>query len=66
MEDVVLKDTTLNPNKADIGKKVEAYCEEKVNMLLDQAGKRWSSLIIVYVLGHWKRYLFKIGGSVIL
>ena len=38
-EDIVLRDTSLNPSDHDIAKKVEAYCTEKVECLLEKAGK---------------------------
>ncbi|KAK3579518.1 hypothetical protein CHS0354_028347 [Potamilus streckersoni] len=37
MKDVVLSDTSLNPADHDIVKKVEAYCQEVVESLLDKA-----------------------------
>lgn len=39
MEDVVLQETSLDPLDHDIAKKMEAYCQEKVEMLLDKAGR---------------------------
>ena len=38
LEDIVLSDTTLNPSDPNAGKKVEAYCQERVESLLDTAG----------------------------
>lgn len=38
MEDVILSETSLDPDDHDISKKVETYCQEKVEMLLDKAG----------------------------
>ena len=40
MEDLVLSDTSLDPSAPDIVKKVEAYCSEKVETLIERAG--WS------------------------
>ncbi|KAL3876816.1 hypothetical protein ACJMK2_034610 [Sinanodonta woodiana] len=37
MQDVVLGDTSLNPADHDVVKKVEAYCQEIVESLLDKA-----------------------------
>jgi double-strand break repair protein MRE11 len=39
MEDVVLEDTSLNPNDPSVGKKVEAFCQERVEQLIEQAGQ---------------------------
>jgi len=38
MQDIVLADTSLNPQDADIAKKAEAFCLEKVESLLREAG----------------------------
>ena len=38
-EDIVLRETTLNPADHDIAKKTEAYCHERVEMLLEKAGE---------------------------
>ena len=38
-EDVVLRETTLDPSDHDIAKKTEAYCHERVEMLLEKAGE---------------------------
>lgn len=37
MEDIVLGDTSLNPHDHNIAKKVEAFCSEKVETLLEKA-----------------------------
>ncbi|ESO84026.1 hypothetical protein LOTGIDRAFT_108504 [Lottia gigantea] len=37
IEDVVLSDTTLDPNDHDVGQKVESYCQQKVENLLLKA-----------------------------
>ncbi|KAK7112168.1 double-strand break repair protein MRE11-like [Littorina saxatilis] len=37
LEDVVLADTTLNPNDPNVGRKIEAFCREKVEALLEKA-----------------------------
>ncbi|KAL8607335.1 hypothetical protein ACOMHN_039485 [Nucella lapillus] len=37
LEDVVLGDTSLNPCDPSVGKKVEAFCREKVERLLEKA-----------------------------
>ena len=42
MQDIVLSDTTLNPDDPNITKKVEAFCASKVEDMLIEAG--WSSL----------------------
>ena len=47
-EDIVLKDTSLNPSDHDIAKKVEAYCTEKVECLLEKAGKTFFSHIQIH------------------
>lgn len=39
LEDIVLADTSLDPNNPSVGKKVEALCQEKVKALLEKAGK---------------------------
>lgn len=39
MEDIVLSDTSLNPDDHNITKQVEAFCSEKVQALLDKAGR---------------------------
>ncbi|XP_052818533.1 double-strand break repair protein MRE11-like [Mya arenaria] len=39
MEDIVLSDTSLNPLDHDIGKKVEAYCQRRVEDLLERAAR---------------------------
>ncbi len=39
MEDIVLSETSLNPDDPQIAKKVLAFCAEKVEALLDKAGK---------------------------
>lgn len=39
MEDIVLADTSLNPDYPDVTRKVEAYCAEKVNAMIEKAGK---------------------------
>ncbi|XP_052264918.1 double-strand break repair protein MRE11-like isoform X2 [Dreissena polymorpha] len=39
MEDIVLKDTTLDPLDHDIGKKVESYCQKRVEALLEKAAQ---------------------------
>ena len=38
MEDIVLSDTSLNPGDHDIVKKVEMFCLEKVEALIERAG----------------------------
>ena len=38
LEDIILKDTTLNPLEQDIGKKLMAYCTEKVENMIEKAG----------------------------
>ncbi|KAK6171195.1 hypothetical protein SNE40_019436 [Patella caerulea] len=37
IEDIVLSETTLSPDDHDISKKVEAYCQQKVENLLQKA-----------------------------
>lgn len=39
MEDIVLGETTLNPDDHNVSKQMEAFCTEKVETLLDKAGK---------------------------
>ena len=39
LEDIVLADTSLNPNDPSVGKKVEVFCQEKVEALLRKAGE---------------------------
>lgn len=39
MEDVILSETSLNPEDHNISKKVEAYCTEKVESMIEKAGK---------------------------
>ncbi len=39
MEDIVLSETSLDPDDHDIVKKTETYCLEKVEALLDKAGE---------------------------
>ena len=51
LEDIVLGDTSLNPNDINISKKVEVYCNEKIEALLEKAGK-----ILIFV------FCFKSGG----
>jgi double-strand break repair protein MRE11 len=41
MEDVVLSDTSLNPEDHDVIKQVDAYCTEKVESLIEKAGNLW-------------------------
>ena len=38
-EDLALRETTLDPSDHDIAKKTEAYCQERVESLLDKAGE---------------------------
>lgn len=38
MEDIVLSETSLEPGDPDIARKVETYCKEKVDTLLETAG----------------------------
>lgn len=38
MEDITLNETTLNPTDPGVMKKVEAYCKERVEMMLIKAG----------------------------
>ena len=38
-EDIILHETSLNPEDHNLAKKVEAYCTEKVEALLEKAGK---------------------------
>ena len=39
MEDIVLRETTLNPEDPDVNKQVEYYLAEKVQKYIEQAGK---------------------------
>ena len=38
MEDIILSETSLDPEDPDALKKTEAYCVEKVETLLEKAG----------------------------
>lgn len=38
MEDVVLADTTLNPDDVELERKVQVYLKEKIDQLLVKAG----------------------------
>lgn len=38
MEDLALQETSLNPDDPDIAKKVQAYCAERVDGMIDKAG----------------------------
>ena len=46
MEDIILADTSLNPDHPDIIRKVETYCREKVEALLEKAGNLQIWLLI--------------------
>ena len=39
MEDIVLSETSLDAEDPDVLKKTEAYCVEKVEALLEKAGR---------------------------
>ena len=38
MEDIILTETVLNPGDHDLCRKLEAYCVEKVEALIEKAG----------------------------
>ena len=50
MEDIVLSETSLDADDPDVLKKTEAYCVEKVETLLEKAGRyTW---IVAYQIYH--------------
>ena len=52
MEDIVLEDTSLDPLDHDIAKKMEAYVHERVESLLEKAGKLICCTQYCYFLAH--------------